>query len=130
MGSSPSTTYNVILFPGTPAANATVVLFDSTVLFQGTNLRSSRVENITFNFVNISHPSAPGGFGVEASIDGLVWDVVDFGSTMPATVTVSNIGSDNRIAFDVRDYIHLRFTYTNGTTQPTIWRGYIILTLG
>jgi len=122
--------------PAAPAANATVVLFDSTVVFANMGLAMMGITRVKLDFAGVNQPSASGGLiGYKSSDKGATWNACSFAalgsaSSLPATVT-ADTGSDS-CSYDiaVSSAADVKFTFTASGTGPTVWAPVITLQVG
>jgi len=125
-----------IAAPAAPASGATVVLFDSEVMFGVGVMRSLNLTLLELTWLRLSHASAASGLKAYGkSAPGGTWRETtmpdDNGTaTMPVTVSAVTTSAVESERFVVTDMAEFKLEYTNSANTLTDWELSIIAHFG
>ena len=119
--------------PAAPGANATVVLFDSTVTFNKAGLRMMGIHRVVVSFPGLDTPSLTAGLiGYTSPDKGTNWYKATMApagdaNALPQTVAAQTASDSDGFDIDVSDVDDFKLTYTATGTAPTVWKPVIML---
>lgn len=123
---------NRVSAPAVPAANGTVVLFDSTKVLNKLGLSTVGVGRVQMSFPGLDQDSAAGGLiGYSSPDKGTTWYQFQFGgSVLPATVEKATATDFTSYDIFVGTEEDVKFELTVGGTAPTVWHPQIFYQVG
>jgi len=116
--------------PTVPGNNATVTLFDSSIIPGG--LSTNKIARVRFDFAGINQDSAVLGLrGYKSPNRGTTWYEATFDVALPIQITADTGADSMSVDINVTGLSDdVKFTYTAGATAPTVWSPTITLQTG